>query len=65
MDSVFIYDRYYKKVEIYTVMQDKNENNLRTSYYINSDFGFLKKEVFNPNNTSAIRQLLVRKNAIK
>lgn len=46
-------------------MQDKNENNLRTSYYINSDFGFLKKEVFNPNNTSAIRQLLVRKNAIK
>ncbi|MGZ3884914.1 MAG: hypothetical protein ACXVPD_12205 [Bacteroidia bacterium] len=64
-DSVFIYDRYYKNVEAYTVMQDKNENDMKTTYYINSDFGFLKKEVFNSNNTSFKRQLLVRKNVFK
>lgn len=42
IDSLFIYDRYYKAVVI--------DNNVRTGnntiLYINKDFGFLKKEVF-------------------
>ncbi len=46
LDSMFVYDRYYKSVEGYPKNSDPSEDGNKTIYYINAEFGFLKKEVF-------------------
>lgn len=51
IDSVFIYDRYYKSVGTYKVGSNK--------YYINADFGFLKLEVLD-NAGNVISQKLLK-----
>ncbi|HEY1040034.1 MAG TPA: hypothetical protein VGF30_11545 [Bacteroidia bacterium] len=63
-DSVFIYDRYYKKVEVMTHLFDKTELN-KTIYYSNAEFGFLKKEIYNASNTLLSRKILMRKNLVR
>ena len=59
IDSLFIYDRYYKNVVVHTKTSDLSENGNKTVYYINTTFGFLKKEIFNTNN------LLISKKVLK
>jgi hypothetical protein len=51
IDSVFIYDRYYKSVVTYKINNNK--------YYINADFGFLKLEVLD-NVGNVISQKLLK-----
>lgn len=44
LDSMFIYDRYYKNVEGYMKTSSSGGDNVL--YYINTEFGFLRKDVF-------------------
>lgn len=46
LDSIFVFDRYYKSVEGYLKNSDRSEDGNKTIYYINTEFGFLKKEVY-------------------
>lgn len=46
LDSMFIYDRYYKNVEGFLKNSDPAENGEKVIYYINTEFGFLRKDVF-------------------
>lgn len=64
-DSLFIYDRYYKKVQKTVIFNDPSENNSKVIYYMNSDEGFLRKEVYSKTNALLKKLLLVRKNIIK
>lgn len=64
-DSLFIYDRYYKKVQVTTILDDPSENHSKVVYYMNSDFGFLRKDVYSTANVLLTKLLLVRKNIIK
>ena len=53
-DSLFVYDRYYKAV----VMSNNVRTGNNTILYINTDFGFLKKEVFS--NSILVSQKLLK-----
>lgn len=64
-DSLFIYDRYYKKVQVTTILDDPWENHCKVTYYMNSDFGFLRKDIYSTTNVLLKKLLLVRKNIIK
>jgi len=64
-DSMFIYDRYYKQVTLISCAVDENENNLKSIYYANSDYGLLRKDVFNPNGTLKNKLLLKNKNVVR
>jgi hypothetical protein len=57
IDSLFIYDRYYKSVVIFYLSGYK--------YYINSDFGFLKLEVYDVNGNLLSQKLLKDKIIIR
>ncbi|MCD6069452.1 MAG: hypothetical protein K0S33_4278 [Bacteroidetes bacterium] len=65
VDSMFVYDRYYKKVVISKVRHAPTEDSLKTVYYTNSDFGLLRKDVFNTNGTLKHKWLLKNKNVIR
>jgi hypothetical protein len=60
-DSAFIYDRYYKNVDVFTCTSDPRFYNQKTIYYTNADFGILKKEIFNSSNVATSRKVLIRK----
>lgn len=63
-DSVFVYDRYYKNVVIITKPNDNTELK-KTVYYTNSEFGFLKKEIYSTSNTLISKKVLKSKNIIR
>ncbi len=66
MDSVFIYDRYYKRVEKVTVNQDpSNVGKTKSIYYFNSDFGLLRQDKFNASSVLTSKRLLKRKNIVR
>src|ERR1041385_8419207 len=51
LDSVFIYDRYYKRVEKVTVAQDaSNTGSTKSIYYFSSYFGVIRQDIFNASN---------------
>lgn len=64
-DSVFIYDRYYKSVVVTTHLNDVNENGNKCIRYMNTTFGFLKKEVYNSSNQLISKKLLKDKLIIR
>jgi len=61
VDSVFIFNTYYKSVVIYTKINDPNESWNKTLYYSNTEYGFLKKEIYNPSNQLLSKKLLIDK----
>lgn len=63
-DSVFVYDQYYKNVVIITRPNDNTEYK-KTVYYINSDFGFLKKEIYSASNVLLSKKILKSKSIIR
>ncbi|MDP2388009.1 MAG: hypothetical protein Q8M29_16665 [Bacteroidota bacterium] len=63
-DSVFVYDQYYKNVVILTRPNDNTEFK-KTVYYINSEFGFLKKEIYSSTNVLLSNKILKSKNIIR
>jgi len=60
-DSLIIYDQYYKKVLRFEIENDHTENNNRSIYFINSDFGFLRHDIYS-DNTLTSKKILMRKN---
>jgi hypothetical protein len=66
LDSVFIYDRYYKRVEKVTVAADpSNTGKTKSIYYFNSEFGLLRHDKFNASNVLTNKRLLKRKNIVR
>ncbi len=45
-DSVFIFDQFYTKVLKVQVDKDPTENNAKSIYYINSEHGFLRHDIY-------------------
>ena len=58
IDSMFIFDRYYKSVVTNTHPHELSENNNKTIFYTNTTYGFLKKEVYNSANQLISNKLL-------
>jgi len=66
LDSVFIYDRYYKRVEKVTVAQDpSNTGSTKSIYYFNSAYGVIRQDVFNASSALTSKKLLMRKNIVR
>jgi len=63
-DSLYVYDRYYKHVVIVTRPVDNTEGK-KTIYYCNSEFGFLKKEIYSSSNALLSKKVLKSKNVIR
>ena len=62
-DSLFVYDQYYEKVLRVEIEKDKTEDNSRSVYFINSEFGFLKHDIYS-NNILISKKVLMRKDII-
>jgi hypothetical protein len=66
LDSVFIYDRYYKRVERVTVAKDpSNIGSTKSIYYFNSAYGVLRQDIFNASSVLTAKKLLMRKNIVR
>lgn len=63
-DSIYVYDQYYYNVLKITIDNDQSEQNQKSVYYINSDFGFLKHEIYQ-NSTLNANKILMDKNIIR
>jgi hypothetical protein len=46
LDSLYIYDKYYYNVQIKDIENDTIENNKRSIYYANSEYGILRHDIF-------------------
>lgn len=60
-DSLLIYDEYYKRVLRVEIATDPTENQDRSIYFINSEFGLLKHNIYSDNILTASK-ILMRKN---
>ncbi len=56
IDSIFIYDRYYRAVEGY--LNSDTQYGGKTAYFMNTDFGFIKIEHYNTSNQLISKKLL-------
>jgi hypothetical protein len=65
LDSFFVYDRYYYNLSQTTVFNDPTYSNNKVVYYINTEFGFLRKDIFDSNSNLISKKLLVRKNIVR
>ena len=66
LDSVFIYDRYYKRVERVIVAKDiSNAGSTKSIYYFNSTYGLLRQDIFNASSALTAKKLLMRKNIVR
>lgn len=63
-DSLFIYDQYYYNVLRTEITNDQTENGRRSFYYVNSDYGFLKHEIYD-GSVLVSNKVLMRKNIIR
>jgi hypothetical protein len=59
-DSLLIFDQYYKRVLRVEIEKDHTENNNKSIYYINSEFGFLRHVIYLDNILSS-KKILMRK----
>jgi hypothetical protein len=64
-DSVFVYDRFYRQVETAILQQNPAEGFLKTIYYVNSEYGILRKDVFDANGTLQNKWVLKSKNIVR
>jgi hypothetical protein len=64
LDSLFIYDQYYKKVLRVEIENDHTENNNKSIYFINSKFGFLRHDIYSDNILTS-KKILIRKNIVR
>ena len=63
-DSYFIYDRFYENVLRVEIETDATENNNKSIYFINSEFGFLRHDIYS-NNDLISQKILMRKNIVR
>ena len=65
-DSLFIYDQYYKRVEMVTVNNDpSNTGKTKSVYYFNSAYGLLRHDIYDAANALKNKKLLLRKNIVR
>ncbi|MBL7884149.1 MAG: hypothetical protein JNL69_08765 [Bacteroidia bacterium] len=64
LDSMYVYDQYYYNVLKATIDNDASEQNRKSIYYINSDFGFLRHEIYQ-NSALILNKILIRKNILR
>jgi len=60
-DSLLIYDQYYKRVLRVVIENDHTESNNKSIYFINSEFGFLRHDIYS-NDILTSNKILMRKN---
>ncbi len=60
-----IYNEYYEHVMRVTITNDKSEQNRKSIYFVNSDFGILKHEIYDENNNLISNKVLLRKEIIR
>ena len=63
-DSIYIYDQYYKRVVKTKIENDETENDNRSIYYFNSDFGLLRHDIYS-DTVQIVSNVLIRKNIIR
>jgi len=63
-DSVFVYDRYYKGISKVEVAHDESENDNKSIYYTNSEYGILRQDIYY-DSTLISSKVLMRKNIIR
>jgi len=59
-DSLFIYNQYFRNVLRVEIENDPTENHNKSLYFINSEFGFLRHDIYS-DNILISRKLLIRK----
>ena len=64
-DSIFVFNQYYQNVAQTIITKDPTENNSKTVYYINSEFGFLRTDIIDSNGITISEKLLIRKNILR
>lgn len=62
IDSMFVYDRYYKQVEKLINTADYYEGYQKTVYYTNADAGILRKDIFDTSGVLKHSYILSNKN---
>ncbi len=65
VDSFFVFDRYYHQLSQTTVFEDPTHNDNKVIYYMNTDFGLLRKDIFDTNLNLISKRILVRKNIVR
>lgn len=63
-DSLFIFDKFYQKVLRVDIGNDPTENHKRSIYFINSEFGFLRHDIYS-DSILISKNVLMRKNIIR
>ena len=63
-DSLYIFDCYYHKVLRVEIGDDPTENHNKSIYYMNSDFGFLKHDIYS-GHVLISRKVLIRKHIVR
>ena len=64
LDSFFVFDQYYYNVVQFTVDNDYSEGNKQSVYYINSDYGFLRHEIYD-NSVLISNRILKNKQIVR
>lgn len=64
-DSLFFYSQYYHDVVKTMILIDSDEGYNTTVYYMNSDFGFLRKDVIDSSSTIISKKILRQKNIVR
>ncbi|MCJ8288419.1 MAG: hypothetical protein HRT58_00190 [Crocinitomicaceae bacterium] len=64
VDSMYIYNQYYYDVVRIEVGNDQTENNYKSFYYINSEFGFLRHDMYSGGSLIS-KRILVDKNIVR
>ncbi|HAQ65442.1 MAG TPA: hypothetical protein DCR43_06290 [Bacteroidales bacterium] len=63
-DSLFIFNKYYKKVLRVKIENDPTENNNKSIYFINSEFGFLRHDIYSEDILTS-KKILMRTNIVR
>ncbi len=64
LDSTFIYDQYYYRVLKVEVAEDETEDNNRSIYFTNSDYGILRHDIYS-DTVLLSSKVLMRKNIVR
>lgn len=65
LDSIYIYNKYYKNVMTSTFNDDPIEPDNKAVYYFNTDYGFLRKDLYNSSNQLIKKRQLIRVNIVR
>ena len=64
LDSMFVFNQFYKKILRVEIEKDHTEDNNKSVYFMNSEFGFLRHDVYD-NSVLISQKLLMRKRIVR